>query len=121
METRFDTHPAMFKSHPFWFIVAVLLIPIGIGILILLGWYLTVKATRLAIIGDDVVLEKGLLSKERTELAISSIRSVRVYQSFFDRVFGVGTISVYTAGDNPELTAAGIPEPNRFREIIKAR
>jgi uncharacterized membrane protein YdbT with pleckstrin-like domain len=121
VEPKFDAHPAMFKSHPFWFILSVILVPVGIGIIILLAWYLVAKATRLAIIGSDVVLEKGLLSKERTELSISSIRSVRVYQSFINRICGVGTISVYTAGDRPEMTAAGIPEPNRFRDIVKSR
>lgn len=121
METKFDAHPAMFKSHPFWFIGALILVPVGIGIIILLMWYLIAKATRLAIVGNDVVLEKGLLSKERTELAISSIRSVRVYQSFINRIFGVGTISIYTAGDNPEIMATGIPDPNSFRDIVKAR
>ncbi len=121
MEPRFDAHPAMFRSHPFWFILAVLLIPVGIGILILLGWYLVTKATRLAVIGDDIVLEKGLLSKERIELNISSVRSVKVYQSFINRIFGVGTLSVYTAGDLAEVVAAGIPDPGRFREVVKAR
>lgn len=121
METKFDAHPAMFKSHPFWFIAALILVPVGIGILILLAWYLVTKATRIAVIGDDVVLEKGLLSKERTELNISSIRSVRVYQSFVNRICGVGTVSIYTAGDQPEMVAAGIPQPNLFRDIVKAR
>lgn len=121
MEVKFDANPAMFKSHPFWFIASLILVPVGIGIVILLAWYLVTKATRLAIIGDDVVLEKGLLSKERVELSISSIRSVRVYQSFINRICGVGTISIYTAGDRPEMTANGIPEPSRFREIVKAR
>ena len=120
-EVRFDANPAMFKSHPFWFVVSIILVPVGVGILILLGWYLVIKATRLAIVGTDVVLEKGLLSKERTELAISSIRSVRVYQSFINRICGVGTISVFTAGDRPEMSAAGIPDPNRFRDIVKSR
>ena len=121
METKFDASPAMFRSHPFWFIAALILVPVGIGILILLAWYLVTKATRLAVIGNDVVLEQGLLSKERIELNISSIRSVKVYQSFINRIFGVGTISVYTAGDNAEVVAAGIPDPNRFRDVVKSR
>jgi uncharacterized membrane protein YdbT with pleckstrin-like domain len=121
VETKFDAHPAMFRSHPFWFIVALVLIPVGVGILILLGWYLVSKSTRLAVIGNDIVLEQGLLSKERTELSIDSVRSVKVYQSFINRIFGVGTISVYTAGDRAEVVAAGIPDPGSFRDTVKSR
>ena len=40
-------------------------------------------------------------------------------QSFFNRIFGVGAIEIYTAGDNPEIIAAGLPDPNKVRELIK--
>ncbi|UTA47839.1 PH domain-containing protein [Simiduia sp. 21SJ11W-1] len=115
--TKFSAHPAMFKARPFTFILYVLLCAVAIGFLILMVWYLKCKSTKLEIIADEVVLERGLLSKERIELGIASIRSVRVYQSFINRITGVGKITVYTAGDNPEFEVEGIPEPNRFREL----
>ena len=34
-------------------------------------------------------------------------------------VFGVGAVEIFTAGDNPEIVVAGLPEPNRVRELIK--
>lgn len=109
----------MFKNNPLLFIIAVILIPIGVGIIILLAWYLSCKATKLEIIGNDVILETGLLSKDRTELQMSAIRTVKVSQSFFNRIFGVGKISIYTAGDRPEIVANGIPDPHEFRRLIK--
>lgn len=115
--TKFSAHPAMFKARPFTFILCVLLCAVGIGILILMVWYLKCKSTKLMIVNDEVVLERGLLSKERIELGVASIRSVRVYQSFLNRITGVGKITVYTAGDSPEFEVEGIPDPNTFREL----
>lgn len=117
--TAYSEHPSMFRNNPLGFILAVLLIPLAIGVLILLYWYLMCKATRLEVDSSSIILERGLLSKEKIELDIDSVRTVRIYQSFFNRIFGVGKISVYTSGDIPEFAIAGMPDPNRFRELIK--
>ncbi|MCP4187325.1 MAG: PH domain-containing protein [Gammaproteobacteria bacterium] len=109
----------MFKNNPLGFIIAILLIPVAIGIVILLVWFLKCKATKLEIVGNDLILEEGLLSKNRTELNIPSVRTVNVYQSFFNRIFGVGKISIYTAGDKPEIEVAGLPDPHELRELVK--
>jgi uncharacterized membrane protein YdbT with pleckstrin-like domain len=111
----------MFRNNPLGFILAVLLIPLVVGLVILLVWYLRCKSTKLEFVGNDLVLEKGLLSKARTELDARGIRTVKVYQSFFDRIFGVGRISIFTAGDAPEIEVAGLPRPNDLRELIKAQ
>ncbi len=115
----YSEHPAMFRNHPFGFILAVLLIPVAIGILILMWWYLKCRSTKLEFVGRDVVLERGLLSKNRTELSAESVRTVNVYQSLLDRMLGVGRLSIYTAGDEPEIEVLGIPRPHDFRDLIK--
>lgn len=119
METKYSEHPAMFRSNPLGFVLAVLLVPLAVGILILLAWYLKCRSIKLEFTGNDLVLERGLLSKERTELNVRSIRTVNVYQSFFNRIFGVGTIAIFTAGDEPEIEVAGVPRPHDLRDLIK--
>ena len=112
----------MFKNNPIGFIISLLLIPVfGIGLLILLGWHLQNKASKLTVNENEILYEKGLLSKERSEVNISSVRTTKVKQSFFNRIFGVGAIEIYTAGDSPEINAVGMPDPNRIRELIKTR
>jgi uncharacterized membrane protein YdbT with pleckstrin-like domain len=120
MEPAYSEHPPMFRNSPITFIAAIVLIPVGIGLLMLIYLYLKSKATKLEIRGNVVVLERGILSKDRTETRISSIRSVNVSQSLFDRMFGVGKISIATAGDSPEIIAKGMPRPDDFREQLKA-
>lgn len=121
MKTLYDANPVMFKNNPLGFILALILVPVfGLGLIIFLVWYLKNKSSRLIVTEEDVLFEKGLLSKERLELTIRSVRTVRVKQSFWNRIFGTGTIELYTAGDSPEIVASGLPDPNRVRDIIKA-
>jgi|SRR5690554_6759936 len=120
MEALYDEHPVMFKNNPLGFILALILCLVGIGIIILLVWHLKNKSSRLMVTKTEVLFEQGLLSKERTELSVQSIRTVKVKQSFWNRIFGTGTIELYTAGDQPEIVATGMPEPNRVRDIIKS-
>ena len=122
MSELYSEHPVMFKNNPIGFIITLLLIPaFGIGLLILLGWHLQNKASKLTVKENEILYEKGLLSKERSEVNISSVRTTKVKQSFFNRIFGVGAIEIYTAGDSPEIVATGMPDPNKIRELIKAR
>lgn len=115
----YEAHPAMFRAHPFWFILAVLLIAaFGIGILILIYWYVQTRATALTITDSDLLYERGILSKERTSVSLRHVRSVNVMQSFVNRILGVGTIQISTAGDEPEFTIADMPDPHVIREAI---
>ena len=122
MSTLYSEHPKMFKNQPLLFILSILLIPaFGLGILILLSWYLSTKSSKLEVDESRIKHEKGLLSKERRELSMSSVRTIRTQQSFTDRIFGVGTVEVYSAGDVPEIVVSGIPNPNFIRELVMDR
>ena len=115
----YEAHPAMFRAHPFWFTLAVLLIAaFGAGILILLYWYIKTRATALTITDSDLLYEKGILSKDRTSVSLRHIRSVNVMQTFVNRILGVGTNQIATAGDMPEFTIADMPDPHLISEAI---
>jgi len=138
----YSENPKMPRNRPFLFTLYVILNISGIilafrfeqqslqitGLVIWLGtlillliWYIKIKGTKLSITENDILLEKGLLSKERLEISIEKVRTVSVKQTFLDRIFGVGEIAVFTAGDLPEITEKGLPDPNKIREIIKQK
>jgi len=143
---EYDEHPVMFRNHPWGFIgvwvlilapvlalllyrnqiaemgdfpPAMLLAATGFGMAILLYWFVKTRAKRLRINGDQVHLERGLLSKSHIELDVGQIRAVRVYQSFFDRIFRVGRIEIFTTGDDPEFVISGMPGPSRVRDHVR--
>ena len=112
-------NPPMFRNHPFGFILAVLLIPaFGIGIIVLVYWYVMVKARLLTITDTELRYETGLLSKTHNEFRLDSIRSVRVHQSLWQRMLGTGDLEIFTAGDTPEVVITGVPDPARVRELV---
>jgi len=115
----YTANPVMFKASPFMFILCLLLIPAGIGIVFLLFWKLQCMGTKLTVSEGAIHLERGLLSKTRTEIDCDSVRTVQVQQTFLNRIFGVGRIVVYTAGDEAELNVDGLPDPNMIRDVIK--
>jgi uncharacterized membrane protein YdbT with pleckstrin-like domain len=115
----YEAHPAMFRAHPFWFILCVLLIAaFGIGLLILLYWYIVTRATALTVTDHEIMYERGILSKDRTAVSLRHIRSVRVTQRFINRILGVGTVEISTAGDEPEFMIKDMPDPHEIREAI---
>jgi uncharacterized membrane protein YdbT with pleckstrin-like domain len=115
----YEAHPAMFRAHPFWFSLCVLLIAaFGIGILILLYWYIKTRATALTVTDSELMYERGILSKDRTAVSLKHVRSVHITQGFVNRILGVGTFQISTAGDEPEFTIADMPDPYVIQEAI---
>lgn len=121
MDIQYSEHPAMWKNSPLGVIFCVIAIPaFGLGLLLLLIWFASTRSMKLVIDGRDIILEQGLLSKSRTELNAATIRTVKVSQSLFNRMFGVGKVEIFTAGDKPEIVAGGMPNPHKVRDLIKA-
>jgi len=138
----YSENPKMPRNRPFIFIFNIILNIVGFvsafrfeeqalqitglvvwiaTIVFFLIWFIHTKSTKLSITNRDILLEKGLLSKERREVAIEKVRTVNIKQTFLNRILGVGEISIFTAGDLPEIVVPGMPDPNKTREIIKQK
>ncbi len=92
----------------------------ALAFLWLLGWFVKTKMDHLVIKADEIVWTHGLLSKQYTEIAQTSIRTVRVQQSILQRLMGAGDVLIYTAGDMPEVLIRGLPEPEKLRQYTSA-
>lgn len=114
----YDENPAMFRAHPFLFLLLLISV---IGILAIGVWWVLHKGERLALSDREALLERGLLSRQRTEIALSSIRSVRITQSFGQRLFDVGNVELFSAGDVAEIAVRNMPRPGRIRAIAASR
>lgn len=98
-------------------IVGIVLL--AIGFLRLLIWWVATKIDRLKITDDEIIWTHGLLNKQLTEINMSSVRTVRVAQSLFQRIMNAGDVTIYTSGDDPELSVCGLPDPDVVRRHVK--
>jgi len=119
--TVWKGHPAMFRNHPILFLVSVLLIlAYGIGLLILLIWWLDCLGTTLSVTSRRTVLRHGLISKRTREIRHSDVRLVEADQGILDRLFGVGRIGVSSAGTGGvEIAVSGIVNPQSVASLIR--
>jgi len=121
-EILYRESPSMFKNKPIEFILLCALCLIGIGFLIFLVWWLQCKGQVLTITSDKVSMRTGILSKNTNDVYIEDIKNVQIKQSLFNRLFGVGSLEVATAGTSGvEIVISGIANPNEAKSIIEAQ
>jgi len=147
-EVLYDAHPSMIRSRPFTTLLALALIPLGIGLalmggslipeaapvvgvvglavaalafLTLLAWYVRTKTDHLVINEEEIVWTHGLLNKGYTEINMSSVRTTRINQTLMQRIMNAGDVEIYTSGDAPELVIKGLPNPGEIRALIKGQ
>ena len=114
------THnPKMFRNHPLYFILTLILCPLGIGLIIMLIWWLMCKSERLIIGEESIEIQTGLLSKHQNEIFFDDIRNVQIKQTLCDRIFNVGYIGISSSGqDEIEIQIRGIHNPDAIRDFI---
>jgi uncharacterized membrane protein YdbT with pleckstrin-like domain len=93
-------------------------LPFGFGVLILAIWYVRCLFDRFTIANGRVTHSHGILSKSDTEISISSIRSVKIHQRLLQRIFRTGSVSIFTAGDKPEIVVHGLPDPHVVKQLL---
>ncbi len=120
-DSLYKASPAMFRNDPIRFLFLVLLSPLfGLTLLLMLLWWLSCKATRFSITPTRSVLTRGILSKHTNEVRHVDVRNIVVNQGFFQRLFGVGSLSIATASQaGVEIKISGIRSPKRAAELIR--
>ena len=117
--TFYEEHPAMFRNRPVEFVVNCILCIAVVGFVLFLIWWLKCKGTTLTVTSDRTRLRKGILSKSVTEVWHQDVRHVQLNQPFFQRIFGVGTVGISSAGQSEiEIKVSGIPDPDRVKALI---
>lgn len=112
--------PKLFGGNWFTHALVVVLCIALVGFVIYVVEWLRVRATRLIITTRRTTLKKGILEKATNEVLHSDIRNVRVTQGFVDRLFGVGTIELSSAGQSDvEIAVKGIPDPQQIADLIR--
>jgi uncharacterized membrane protein YdbT with pleckstrin-like domain len=76
------------------------------------------QSVKLTIVGEKLRYETGLASKSTRIIQLPKVQDVRAIQSLSQRMFGVGDLSIETAGENSRLIVANIDNPQQLAEQI---
>ena len=78
-----------------------------------------ISFTRYALSEDRLFLRRGLLNVRHDEIVLYRVRDLRVSVSLWQRIFGVGSVTVVSTDKSiPELTLKNIRQPNEVKELI---
>ena len=118
-ELPYRVSPSMWRGYPIRFLLCLALCCVFVGIPILLLWWLYFRAISLTIDEEKTSLAKGLLSRQSSDVFHSDVRNVQVTKTLFDRIMGVGTIAISSAGQaGMEIAVSGIPHPEAVRDLV---
>ncbi len=116
-EVLYKSNPSMFKNRPILFTVCFFF-PFFWPILFI--WWFKCIGSSLTITGNKVSKREGVFSKHTNEIYHENIENIWIDQSFFQRIFGVGKVSIASGGTGV-VTIEGIPNPNKVRIILEER
>ena len=70
---------------------------------------------------ERVIIEGGILLKKIKSVPYHKITDVSIYQNIFERIIGISTLNIHTAGTGmqiPEIRFFGLNEPEKPQSII---
>ena len=75
--------------------------------------------TKYSMSDDRLFIEKGLLNMKQEENVLYRVRDISLSISFWQRLFGVGTVTVISSDHTtPKLELVNIKNPREVKELI---
>ena len=76
------------------------------------------RLTKMTILDDRLRYETGLLSRTTRTILVSRVQDVTVRQRLGQRLFGLGDLSIETAGEASRLTISQVDRPQEIADRI---
>jgi uncharacterized membrane protein YdbT with pleckstrin-like domain len=76
--------------------------------------------TKATIAGDRLRYEVGAMAKSTRNISLPKVQDARVDQSVMQRMFGIGDLSIETAGEASRLTIRNVDQPQQVADEILA-
>ena len=76
------------------------------------------RLTKMTILDDRLRYQTGLLSRTTRTILVSRVQDVTVHQRIGQRIFGLGDLSIETAGEASRLTIFQIDRPQEIADHI---
>ena len=91
-----------------------------VGGLLLLWWFIYSRFTALTLTDIRSIYRRGIVARRTSEVRHNDVRNLQMHQDISDRLFGVGRISISSAGqDDVEIEARGMPHPSQIVKLIR--
>lgn len=83
-------------------------------------WTLLSRFTTLTVTDDRTIYQRGIISRETSEVQHDDVRNIQLDQTFMQRLLKVGRIGISSSGqDDLEVVADRLSHPNRIIELIR--
>ena len=80
---------------------------------------LPISFTRFRLGGDRLFCEKGLLNLKADEILLYRVRDLRLSMNLWQRIFGVGTVTVVSSDKSlPSLELKNVRHPRQVKELV---
>lgn len=80
--------------------------------------HIRLRFTTMTLQGGKLRYETGMLSRFTRTMELARIQDVRVDQTLLQRLIGIGTITVETAGETGRLSMQNVDRPQSVAEFI---
>jgi len=89
------------------------------GVIGLITLYVIYSNMILTIDKEKTTFKTGVLSKRVVEVKHVDVRNIQIFQGFFQRIFDIGTVSIFSAGTNmAEIVIRGVHEFNQIKDLL---
>ena len=95
-------------------VLGVLLLAVVVGLFFLIGAWIKVHSTELAITNRRVIAKFGFIKRDTVEINLEKVEALRVEQGFWGRILNFGTILMSGTGGSLE-PIPNIADPLVFR------
>lgn len=100
----------------------------GLGLLLVLRYglwpFLVWRTTHYLFTNERVLVQHGVLARERRDIPLSRINDHSMSQSFLERLLGCGTLTIESAGERGQSVLVDVPDVQRMQttlyELIEA-
>jgi len=101
-----------------WWVAALLVLIQIVGFLLAM---LRLQSTLYTVSNQRILIEQGILSKSVSEIDLRSLDDTQFFQSFNDRLLGIGNVTLVSSDKALPVTMLhGIHNPRNVRETIRA-
>ncbi|QDV40929.1 Bacterial membrane flanked domain protein [Stieleria neptunia] len=83
-------------------------------------WMIQSRFTTLTVTDDRTIYQRGIISRETSEVQHDDVRNIQLDQSFGERLLRVGDIGISSSGqDDLEVVAKRLPHPDSIIKLIR--